>query len=465
MESEERGAESGERRAGSGEWRAESADPFALRSVPPLFTQVQFKGKSGAVQGETGFSLQDDRLSAGIIAKKIMSRTLQNSPGDRFHGLDAARAIALFIGIFHHGIESFVTYVKSDWITQDNQSNILLDILFYVSHVFRMQAFFLMSGFFAHLLVSRKGIKAFAINRLKRLVLPFILFWPVLYISTFQMWVWGIQYTRHISRDAAIKAVPGYMQWGTGFPLMHLWFLYFLILYCALTAIAYSLFRKRIPDSFVKAIDRFIKRTMNRRYASILLGAFMILPMWGMTDGFGVDTSADELTPRFFPFVIYGMYFFLGWIIYRQTSLLENFTRFKRSNLSFALGLIFLLIILSLLFSDPPPAYARIILAGINTIYAIASMCSVWAFLGYMLSLFSNSNKKVRWLSDSSYWGYLVHLPILGFFQILVTTLHLFWGIKLLLIFVPGISIVFFTYRYAVRNTVMGLLLNGKKQR
>ena len=29
---------------------------------------------------------------------------------ERFHGLDAARAIALFIGIFHHGIESFISY-------------------------------------------------------------------------------------------------------------------------------------------------------------------------------------------------------------------------------------------------------------------------------------------------------------------------------------------------------------------
>src|SRR5687768_16886642 len=96
------------------------------------------------------------------IAKQPIDLQFAPTLSERYHGLDAARAIALLIGIFHHGIESFVTYVKWDWVTQDSQSNIVLDLLFYVSHVFRMQAFFLMSGFFVHLLVTRKGLTEYA---------------------------------------------------------------------------------------------------------------------------------------------------------------------------------------------------------------------------------------------------------------------------------------------------------------
>ena len=45
------------------------------------------------------------------------------------------------MGIVHYGI----VYARGDWATQ---SNIILDTVFYISHFFRMQAFFLMSGFF-----------------------------------------------------------------------------------------------------------------------------------------------------------------------------------------------------------------------------------------------------------------------------------------------------------------------------
>jgi glucan biosynthesis protein C len=385
---------------------------------------------------------------------------------ERFHGLDAARAIALIIGIFHHGIESFVSYANWDWVTQDSQSSLLLDILFYISHVFRMQAFFLMSGFFAHLLFSRKGFWGFILNRSKRLLLPFVLFWPPLYAATYYLWIWGIQYVKHCSYDEAITKLPEYMVMSNGFPLMHLWFLYFLILFCACVVIVRPFLIHVIDkrESIRNAVDKFISYCMKRWWGSLILGLFMVLPMLGMKDWFGVDTSASGLMPKPASFILYGMYFTLGWLIYRQATLLKNVEKFRTHNLIFSLSLIFLLIVFSLAFDNPSSSDTAVILSILNTLYSFASITSVFAFIGYMLAHFSAPSSQIRYLSDASYWGYLIHLPLIAFFQIVVAEYDLFWGLKLIIIFLPSIFILLFSYKYGVRTTAIGALLNGERK-
>jgi glucans biosynthesis protein C len=384
---------------------------------------------------------------------------------ERFHGLDAARAIALLIGIFHHGIESFISYAKWDWITEDSQSSLLLDILFYASHVFRMQAFFLMAGFFAHLLFTRKGLWGFVTNRAKRLVLPFIIFWPILYMITFHLWVWGIQYLKNNSYADAVAELPAYMVMSKGFPFMHLWFLYFLILFCTgvvmLKPIVDQIDKK---EKLRRAIDRFLIYIMERWWGSMIIGLFMVMPMLGMRDWFGVDTSASGVLPRIAPFILYGMYFTLGWFIYRQVRLLKAIEKFRVTNLIFGISLVALLIVLNLLLADPSPSNTVIILGLLNALYAFASITTALAFIGYMIAYFSSPNPRMRYMSDASYWGYLVHLPIIGFFQIMVAQYDITWSLKLIVIFVPSIILLMLSYRYGVRNTRLGFLLNGEKK-
>ncbi|NOT76797.1 MAG: acyltransferase family protein [Cyclobacteriaceae bacterium] len=385
----------------------------------------------------------------------------------RFHGLDAARAIALLIGILHHGIESFVTYANGDWITQDSQSSLFLDIVFYVSHVFRMQAFFLMSGFFAHMIFHRNGLKAFALNRMKRLVIPFIVFWPLLYFSLYNLWIWGIQYNQGLSYAAAVAKLPSYMIWSHGFPLMHLWFLYFLILFCAGVVVFRSPIVSWIDPScrIRHAVDRLISFFMNRWWGSLAFGLAMVGPMLGMTDWFGVDTSASGLIPRAASFIIYGLYFTLGWFLHRQSFLMEGMKKFRVVNLCMSIVITFSVIIISLLFSEPAdPADGRFILMGINTLYAFASMTMVFAFIGFMLSWFEDPSPTIRYMADSAYWGYLIHLPIIAFLEIIVATSDIVWPLKLLIIIVPAAVLLWFTYQYGVRNTWIGILLNGKRK-
>lgn len=90
-------------------------------------------------------------------------------------------------------------------------------------------------------------------------------------------------------------------------------------------------------------------------------------------------------------------------------------------------------------------------------------MTAVFAFIGVILQYFSHPSPRIRYLSDSAYWLYLMHLPVVVFFQILVAPLQIHWLLKMPLIFVPSFAILFLTYHYGVRNTWLGALLNGRK--
>lgn len=91
----------------------------------------------------------------------------------RFHDLDAVRAGALLLGVALHTSMSFIE--PQVWLIKDASSSTGLAVLFYVIHMFRMATFFVMAGFFAHMLMDRRGLGGFITNRLIRVAAP----WPL----------------------------------------------------------------------------------------------------------------------------------------------------------------------------------------------------------------------------------------------------------------------------------------------
>ena len=93
-----------------------------------------------------------------------------------------------------------------------------------------MTAFFVIAGFFARLLVERRGVRAFVRNRSLRIVVPLVVGWIVFFpMMCAAMW-WGMggQLPRR-PRAPRRQHAP-----ALAFPLTHLWFLYVLtLLYAA----------------------------------------------------------------------------------------------------------------------------------------------------------------------------------------------------------------------------------------
>ncbi len=85
--------------------------------------------------------------------------------------------------------------------------------------------------------------------------------------------------------------------------------------------------------------------------------------------------------------------------------------------------------------------------------------------MGMFRSLLTRENRIIRYLSDSSYWMYLAHLPLVIAAQAIIRN----WPIPAIpkLILFSGVMTVFllFTYQVFVRYTWIGLFLNGRRYR
>lgn len=90
----------------------------------------------------------------------------------RRHDLDALRAIAMLLGIALHASLTFIPFA---WMVQDRHQNAIFGILNSSIHGFRMQLFFLVSGFFTAMLWRQKGLKSLLTHRFKRLFIPCML--------------------------------------------------------------------------------------------------------------------------------------------------------------------------------------------------------------------------------------------------------------------------------------------------
>lgn len=91
----------------------------------------------------------------------------------RYHDLDALRSFAMILGIAIHGVFSFNG--MPIWPAQDMNQNPQYGVVFEFIHGFRMQLFFLVSGFFTAMMLLKKGSFAVSMHRTKRILIPLLL--------------------------------------------------------------------------------------------------------------------------------------------------------------------------------------------------------------------------------------------------------------------------------------------------
>src|SRR3569623_3459915 len=109
------------------------------------------------------------------------------------------------------------------WPVKDLHESVILSGLFFVSHTFRMTTFFLIAGFFAHLMVEKRGVAGFIKDRAKRIALPLVVGWPLLFAAIIAATVYGaVVATGHLPQPPA----PTHGGPPLAVPLTHLWFLY-----------------------------------------------------------------------------------------------------------------------------------------------------------------------------------------------------------------------------------------------
>lgn len=224
----------------------------------------------------------------------------------------------------------------------------------------------------------------------------------------------------------------------------HLWFLWFLCwmipLFLVFFKLGSLLFRNLNSNTI-----RILKKTM----LYILIPA-PLLPLCLMGEILGPDTYTGILPPPHMLFY-YMIFFSFGLIYFDLNDSACKLTRFWYIMLPLALFIIFPA---EIVFKDNFPMN---LLLQTLLIWNMA-----FGLMGMFHALLKKENAFIRYLSDSSYWLYVIHLPLVIVLQFLVREWPINAFLKFLLINIATITLLLITYHLLVRSTWIGWLLNGR---
>jgi len=385
--------------------------------------------------------------------------------GERLHALDAVRGGALLAGVLFHAAMSFME--PRFWIVGDSATDPALNLVFFVLHMFRMTLFFVIAGFFARLLLHRRGLGGFAADRAKRIAAPLAIFWlpSIVAIVAIAIWSFAAANGGTIPADAPPPPPPTLAT----FPLTHLWFLYALILLYVLALAVRGVvalidrggaLRRGIDTLFRLAIKTGLAPVV---FAAPAFAAVLAKPDWIMW--YGIPTPDAGFVPNLPATCAYTAAFAFGWLLQRQSDLLGGFARYWPLNLGAAL--VFTGAGLWLAGIVPQQVHAES--GWRTTAFAGAYLLGAWAWtfalIGLAMRFLSKHSPLVRYVSDASYWIYIVHLPLVMAGQVLVLDLPMPALAKYALIVFGALAIGFSTYHLLVRFSFIGALLNGRKHR
>lgn len=91
-----------------------------------------------------------------------------------YYGLDELRAALMLIGVFWHAACILAPSFNFVYSSPYHKSALIYRSV-YPEHIFRMEAFYLVSGFLSYMIISRKGKKEFIRARIKRVLIPLVL--------------------------------------------------------------------------------------------------------------------------------------------------------------------------------------------------------------------------------------------------------------------------------------------------
>ncbi len=258
-----------------------------------------------------------------------MSTNHQEPP--RYHSLDAMRASAMLLGVVLHAAW---LYVPAQWgaPVADATSNGVTWFVTYWTHVFRMQAFIFIAGFFASMVCARRGYREFLFQRLKRIGLPLLIGWVIGYPLIKWQYNWAATVTGADMTGTGIweRFAATFTNWETfrsGYRLIHLWFLYLLLLLYAAT-IACQIVVQRVVDrqgrmqaACAGVLTRILQSPWSVLWLAVATTLVNLPPNWD------VVPTPGKLTPHRTSFLTYWLFFGVGWFFYARPQLLESADR------------------------------------------------------------------------------------------------------------------------------------------
>ena len=237
----------------------------------------------------------------------------------------------------------------------------------------------------------------------------------------------------------------------------HLWFLWFLCwlvpIFAIYAIVASSLNFKGALDWLILSPIRILWLFPLTMIPQLFMGTVF---MGTVMPSFGPDTSIG-LIPQPHLLLYYGIFFGFGALYFDSDDNTGRLGRWWFLTLPLAVFVAF------------PVGIDTTFESPNRSVSAIAQTIYVWAMAFCMIGLFrkfmSIENKTMRYISDSSYWLYVAHLPLVIWGQGLVRDWPISPFIKFFLVCGISTGLLLISYQTLVRYTWLGRLLNGPRTR
>jgi peptidoglycan/LPS O-acetylase OafA/YrhL len=372
---------------------------------------------------------------------------------ERYHAFDALRAAMMILGVAIHSATAYSTFPDVWWL-KDPATSRWADLLILFLHSFRLPAFFVMSGFFAAMLLERRGWQGFLENRTARLGLPFLL----CMLTTFPILKLSSVYSHFLDKDPnPVARVLGWIAQGRferSVEPMHLWFLEVLMWVCLLFA----------------ALAPRLNRWLGAPWFGRLLGSRMAPAVFALVTfvtllpmELGILDTPHNFAPQWRIIAAYAVFFGMGWGLYLHRAMLPRLRRGGWGLIAIC-GLLLIVTLGSIerqLADRTLRNWPAFLTTALTT--ALSAWLMIFGLIGLFLRYCSEASPRQRYLADSAYWLYLMHPPVLVLLQMPMMALPLPVGVKFALGFGLAVPILLWSYDRFVRASWVGVVLNGRR--
>lgn len=340
----------------------------------------------------------------------------------RYHGLDLARAILMSLGVIYHS--ALVYKQDSSWRISVVNGSELLNYFSSFLTTFRMEAFYIIAGFFYGLVYCKYGYKKIISVRVFRLVIPLVVVG-----FTFNFIMNTLSLNRTYSLNPLIYIIDG--QW-----LGHLWFIGNLIVYYIISVL------------FIVKLYGFKPTNEKLNFQMIILVFFTVITA-SILPAFGKFFPEVFVFITFKSLLYYLPFFIMGIVFHWHQKLFAHILKLK---------VVFSFLILSILIGRLA-IYLDLVSVNYHVNFIVITHYSTWLAL-FILALFNLMNRKsviVNKFVDSSFTIYLLHQPfiLMVFPLISFFSPSIFWGFTVMWV---SVFIMCYIFHYYIINKSEKLL-------
>ena len=300
----------------------------------------------------------------------------------------------------------------------------------------------------------------FAGNRLVRIALPLAAGWAIL--SPFVGAGLTFSLVAPIAgRDPALDLAWGLTELGNFYFLdstMHLWFLYYLLIYYA-AVLLLIVSARRWAEAGLERATRVAGALLGStwRLAVLTAATLVLLYVQPLLDG----VAPDGFTPEPGFTLLYGAFFGFGCLLFAAREHLATLRRFSEAHLTVGVVVVVLYTLaVEEWFKGGRQEEWKALATLLN---AVMIWTLFFGLTGVALRYLERPIGAVRYVSDASYWFYLIHLPLTIWLNGFLAEEDLSPELQLFLVVSIVTVICAASYELMVRWTYIGTVLNGRR--